>query len=383
MMPVSPANRESQAIAPREPIVFVRRTWPHWAHHGGYDRLFGAIETCLGRTQRSCYANPARTSSWLTTRVLERVKAHAVWSPEAYRAPHAVAAELRAMWTARRYRASIVHVAELETSFGLLGHARVRQWLRDTRVVATTHLPGSWWRLFGDPAIVAHLDALVTVSSEQRDFFEPYLPGRVSYIPHGIDTAFFAPEPGNRPVSGERRCLCVGELYRDMQVLAEVIERMMRSDPMLRFDLVYPNHGRGRDRQTLMRIARQSRVYWHSGLTDEQLRALYRRADLLVLPLIDCTANNALLEAMACGVPILTTDLPGVRDYVQPACAHMTPPHEPVPMAEAAQALLADPHRRAMMREAARHHAETRFSWPVVARQWIELYTQVCVTTRS
>jgi glycosyltransferase involved in cell wall biosynthesis len=345
--------------------------------------LFDAIETCLGRPQRSCYANPGRTPSWLTTRVLERVKARAAWSLEGYRAPDAVAAELRAMWTARRHRAQIVHVAELETSFGLLGNPRVRRWLGDVRVVATTHLPTSWWRAFGDPAPLAHLDALITVSSEQRDFFELYLPGRVSYIPHGIDTEFFAPEPERRPAPGERRCLCVGELYRDLQVLAEVIERMMRSDAMLRFDLVYPAHGRGRNRQTLMRIARQSRVHWHSGLSDEQLRELYRRADLLVLPLIDCTANNAILEAMACGVPILTTDLPGVRDYVQPACAQLTRPHEPTSMADAAQDLLAAPERRAAMGAEARRHAEARFAWPVVARQWIELYARMSVMARS
>jgi glycosyltransferase involved in cell wall biosynthesis len=383
MMAVPTASPENRTIAPREPVVFVRRTWPHWAHHGGYDRLFPAVETLLGRGQLSCYANPGRTPSWLTARVLERFKAHAVWSPDTYRAPHAVAAELRALWTARRRHASIIHVAELETSFGLLGHARARHWLRDARVVATTHLPPSWWRLFGDPAVVAHLDALVTVSSEQRDFFEPYVPGRVSYIPHGIDTDFFSPEPGNRPAFGERRCLCVGELYRDMPMLAEVIERMMRSDAAVRFDLVYPDHGRGRDRQTLMRIARQSRVHWHSGLSDEQLRELYRRADLLVLPLVDCTANNAILEAMACGVPILTTDLPGVRDYAQPACAHVTPAHDAVSMADAAQVLLADPARRAAMGAAARRDAETRFAWPVIARQWIELYARVCDLPRT
>jgi glycosyltransferase involved in cell wall biosynthesis len=133
----------------------------------------------------------------------------------------------------------------------------------------------------------------------------------------------------------------------------------------------------------LTRIARQSRVHWHSGLSDEQLRELYRRADLLVLPLVDCTANNALLEAMACGVPILTTDLPGVRDYAQPACAQVAPPHDAAAMTDAAQALLADPDRRAAMGAAARRDAETRFAWPVVARQWIELYARVCDLPRT
>lgn len=42
---------------------------------------------------------------------------------------------------------------------------------------------------------------------------------------------------------------------------------------------------------------------------------MYQESDLLVV-LLDSTANNSLLEAMACGMPMVTTDLQGVRDYV-------------------------------------------------------------------
>ena len=42
---------------------------------------------------------------------------------------------------------------------------------------------------------------------------------------------------------------------------------------------------------------------------------LYQGADLLLLPLIDATANNTLLEGLACGLPVLASDLTGVRDY--------------------------------------------------------------------
>jgi glycosyltransferase involved in cell wall biosynthesis len=49
---------------------------------------------------------------------------------------------------------------------------------------------------------------------------------------------------------------------------------------------------------------------------------LYNDSRLLFLPLIDATANNSLLEASACGVPVITSDLPAVREYTDDSFAY-------------------------------------------------------------
>ena len=66
-------------------------------------------------------------------------------------------------------------------------------------------------------------------------------------------------------------------------------------------------------------------ILLNQGLTDAQLHALYRKAALLFLPLLDGAANNAILEAMAHGLPIVTTDLPSTRFYTQEKAVFVNP----------------------------------------------------------
>ena len=57
-------------------------------------------------------------------------------------------------------------------------------------------------------------------------------------------------------------------------------------------------------------------VHIHRGIEDVALAEMYRNVGVLLLPLADSTANNALREGMASGLPVAAPDLPAVRAYV-------------------------------------------------------------------
>jgi glycosyltransferase involved in cell wall biosynthesis len=109
---------------------------------------------------------------------------------------------------------------------------------------------------------------------------------------------------------------------------------------------------------------------------EAELLRLYRSSALLLLPLVDTVASNTVLEALACGLPIVTTDVGAIRDYVTPECAILVPPGDAAALTAAAVALLNDPARRRAMALAARRQA-LAFAWPEIVRQLRVVYDSV------
>ncbi|HON96437.1 MAG TPA: glycosyltransferase family 4 protein, partial [Deltaproteobacteria bacterium] len=243
------------------------------------------------------------------------------------------------------------------------------------RLVGTAHQPDSWWRLMHrNPGVVSCLDALITVSSREAAYFEQYLPGRVHFIPHGIDTDFFRPGAdlaGREPI----RCVFSGKWLRDIGTLARVMDSVLKQKPEIRFEMIVPRDKR--DDPGFYHLARYNQITWHADLSDEQLLKIYQQSSMLVLPMIDCTANNALLEAMACALPVVSTRIGGMPDYTDDAFAELLPGGDAEGMTRAVIRLSEDPQRRRSMGIAARAYAERHFRWDDVARKTGDMYREI------
>jgi glycosyltransferase involved in cell wall biosynthesis len=83
------------------------------------------------------------------------------------------------------------------------------------------------------------------------------------------------------------------------------------------------------------------------------------------------------LEAAACGVPIVSTNVGGVPYLVEhERTALLVPPDDPARMADAVARVLRDSALRRTLRDNAMQLANS-CSWPVVTRQWLELYGRI------
>jgi glycosyltransferase involved in cell wall biosynthesis len=105
----------------------------------------------------------------------------------------------------------------------------------------------------------------------------------------------------------------------------------------------------------------------------------YRAADVFVLPSTREGLPNALLEAMACGVPSIVSRLPGVTDTLiaDGADGVLVEPGDRQALASALESLLDDPERRARIGSAGRATVASRFSLAATADAYLDLYREL------
>jgi N,N'-diacetylbacillosaminyl-diphospho-undecaprenol alpha-1,3-N-acetylgalactosaminyltransferase len=196
----------------------------------------------------------------------------------------------------------------------------------------------------------------------------------------GVDTKEFLPvDRGNRPVV--RVCM-VARLIRDKGV-EEYVEaaRQVRAThgDQVRFCLVGdPDPGnQGSMAATWLEKVRAVGDVELLGVRDDIARIL-AESDIYCLPSYGEGLPVSVLEALASGLPVVTTDVSGCRDTVREGTnGFLVPPRDAVALANAIRRLAEDPGLRGRFGAAGRVEAETRFSVDVIVGQLIELYERV------
>ena len=116
------------------------------------------------------------------------------------------------------------------------------------------------------------------------------------------------------------------------------------------------------------------RVRFTGRLDRDQMAALYRDADLMLNASRVDNMPNAILEALASGLPVVTTDAGGIPFIVkQRETAMLVPVDDPSAMADAARQVLDDPALRAELATAGRHEVQ-RYRWSSVRTELLSAY---------
>ncbi|MBB1244022.1 glycosyltransferase [Streptomyces durbertensis] len=296
------------------------------------------------------------------------------------------------VWRVRRLvralRPDVVHLHSAKA--GLAGrlalHGRVptvfqpHAWSFEAVDGTTAALSLRWERL---AARWAH--RLLCVSEDERRRGEAAgITGRWAVVPNGVDLTRF---PGGGPAARQAAraalalstavpvhdplVVCVGRLCRQkgQDVLLRAWRRVTARHPHAALVLV----GDGPDRAALQRAAPAS---VHFAGPSDRVRLWYEAADLVVLPSRWEGMALAPLEAMACGRPVLLTEVAGAADGLPPAQreTHLVPPDDPVALATALVRLLADRESTDRAGRAAQEHVRTGFDVRLTAAAVLDLY---------
>lgn len=220
-------------------------------------------------------------------------------------------------------------------------------------------------------AVVANSEGLKRLS-ERAD---PY---PASVIPSGVDSEYFRPSP--RAEDGRFRAIFVGRFHAQKNIIALVEQfaaAVAKASIDMRLDLVGDGPERGQVEARIAALGMQDRISVLGWIPRAELLAAYQRSDCLVNPSIGEGLPNVVLEAMACGVPVVASRVAGNDTLVR----HMDngllfDVRRDEEMAECLARMASDAAMRRRMAERARQIAVSEYSWESVARQYTHLFTK-------
>lgn len=202
---------------------------------------------------------------------------------------------------------------------------------------------------------------------------------RLKLIPGaGVDTESFHPAtPSPAPV----RVMLVARMLRDKGVgeFAEAARILSAQGVQASFILVGdpdPANPSSVSEAELKHWSGQHGIEWW-GRRDDMVQ-VWQSAHIACLPSYREGMPKSLLEAAACGLPIVTTDVPGCKDVVEPEVQGLlVPARDPLSLAQAIGRLVADEPARKRMGENSRRRALDEFSQERIIAQTLETYEMV------
>ena len=239
-------------------------------------------------------------------------------------------------------------------------------------------------KVVGRAARVAHLvlrraTLVCAVSEHLRRHLEAFEPaGRYEVVPNVVDVAAFAAQP--RPAASGRdpmRLLVVALLapQKGMPYLLDALAQLRRT----RTDFVLDVVGDGPSRDEIEALARRllppGVVTFHGSRTRAEVAAFMARADIFVLPSTVETFGVVAIEALAAGLPVLTTRGVGAQSVIEPRFGVVVPAGDAGALRDALARMLDGDRPRFSPQAAA---TETRrYGAAAVARRWDEIYSDV------
>jgi len=249
---------------------------------------------------------------------------------------------------------------------------------REAGIPVVINLPGE--PNAGDVADLRHADALIA-----DGWAAAQLPSKlncpVTRIAKGIDGALFRPDgPSVREalrLAGRRVVVTVARLVpiKNVRLLVDAIAVVRERVPNVHLVVVGdgPEHG-----SVAARIAERDLrdcVTLTGSVPHAETPSYYRAGDVFALSSEFDNSPNAVLEAMACGLPIVATDSGGVRDFVpDSASGAIVAKGDAAALADAIARYLIDPELARRVGDHNRGRATAEFSWRESARQLRAVY---------
>lgn len=257
-------------------------------------------------------------------------------------------------------------------------------WLDHARASQSSLLKAAWVKGFGTlsiPHTIYYSDHVICVSEATRERARHLLDdAHTSVIPHGVHASFFDPAPpGALPgqlselLESQEPYVCTvsnDKRYKNVDLLLEAFARHRRSDGASGKLVLVGNYDRIAAKARQLGIAQH--VVFAGVLEQDDMRAVVSHSRLFVFPSLVEGFGLPPLEAMACGVPTVVSDIEPMRSIAGDG-AMICDPHDVESLAMTITRLFCRDDLHAQWSDRARGRA-AKFTWKRCAEQTLDAY---------
>ncbi|MDY6993577.1 MAG: glycosyltransferase family 4 protein [Pseudomonadota bacterium] len=223
--------------------------------------------------------------------------------------------------------------------------------------------------------VLRYSHAVVANSEGLKQQAQRVDPMSVQVIPNGVDTDFFYPQPHDNPVF---QFLFVGR-FQTQKNLFFLLEQLnqLKQTVILKFccHLVGDGPLKAELQKQAQQLGLTSILTWHGWLPKEQLRNIYQQSDCILNFSLYEGMPNVLLEAMACGLPVVASRVMGNESVViEGKTGYLINLQASDNLQTRLQQLLENPQQAKQLGANGRHWVEQSFSWAQVAQSYVHLF---------
>lgn len=207
-------------------------------------------------------------------------------------------------------------------------------------------------------------------------------PAKATVIRPAVDPDFFVPPANDRLPSSEVRVVTTGSLIwrKGYEYALQAIRLLLDRNVPAQFAIIGDGPERQRLYYTIRDLGLQEHVHLLGQLPPTQVRHHLQQADAFLLTSLSGGISNAILEAMSCGLAVVTTDCVGMREVLTDGVeGFIVPLREPQATVQAIEQLARHPQLRSKMGAAGRQRVIQDFQLKEQVAQFVELFEKVAL----
>lgn len=197
---------------------------------------------------------------------------------------------------------------------------------------------------------------------------------KMERVMNGIDLKVFYPDSKIQKIPFKLVTVASADVpLKGLDYLLKALSDLVKVYPDISLSVIGEQKKGGHTERLIKKLNLEKRVNFFSNLTQEELRTTYCRAELAIIPSLYEGFGFAAIEAMACGVPLISTSGGALPEVIKDA-GIIIPPKNVKEIYNSIDLLLSSPGRAKDLAEKALKRANSKFSWEAIAKKLEKVY---------